>query len=519
MTARERLAVPATRRGPPLFDGTEWTFDLLQRLYEAIESVARDDLGLDVYPNQVEVISSEQMLDAYASLGMPILYRHWSFGKRFARDQRLYQKGLTGLAYEIVINSNPCISYNMEDNSAALHTLVMAHAAFGHNHFFKNNYLFREWTDAGSILDFLDYARRFVAACEERHGLAEVEAVLDAAHALMDHAVFRYHRRPEPTARELQARRRRIAEEQERSYNDLWRTVPRDPSRPSPTPVERETTERQEALHLPEENLLYFLELHSPILKDWQRELLAIVRQLAQYFYPQRQTKVMNEGCATFVHHHIVNTLYDQGRLSDGAMLEILHSHSSVVFQPGFDDPRYSGLNPYALGFNMMCDIKRIVVEPTAEDREWFPDLAGTGDWRAALRHAWANYRDESFIQQYLSPKLIRDMRLFVLLDEADEPFYRVGNIHDERGYRRVRQALARQYDPGIADPDIQVVDADLKGDRVLRLRHTVRDGIPLAESDRDQTLQHLRALWGYPVQMRGTDRLTGAPIYEAGTT
>lgn len=512
------IAKPAIQRSAPMFEGHEWTFDLLKRLYDEIEIVAREDLGLDVYPNQVEVISSEQMLDAYASLGMPILYRHWSFGKRFARDQRLYQQGRTGLAYEIVINSNPCISYNMEDNSAALHTLVMAHAAFGHNHFFKNNYLFREWTDADSILDFLDYGRRFITACEERHGLLEVEATLDAAHALMDHGVFRYHRRPEPTARELEERRHRIADEQERSYNDLWRTVPRNPSRPELTVTEQETKERQQALLLPEENLLYFLELHSPALKDWQRELLSIVRHLAQYFYPQRQTKVMNEGCATFVHHHIVNALYDKGLLSDGAMLEILHSHSSVVFQPDFDDPRYSGLNPYTLGFNMMSDIKRIVTEPKDEDREWFPDLAGTGDWRAALKHAWANYRDESFIQQYLSPRLIRDMRLFVLTDESDDPFYEVADIHDDRGYRHVRQSLARGYDPGIADPDIQVVDADLKGDRVLRLKHTVRDGIPLAESDRNQTLWHLKRLWGYEVQLTGEDRMSGDLIYESTT-
>lgn len=509
------LLAPAVKRAKPLFEGTEWTFDLLQRLYEEIEIVAREDLGLDVYPNQLEIISSEQMLDAYASLGMPILYRHWSFGKRFARDQKMYQKGLTGLAYEIVINSNPCISYNMEDNSAALHTLVMAHAAFGHNHFFKNNYLFREWTDAESILDFLDYARRFIAACEERYGLLEVETVLDAAHALMDHGVFRYHRRPEPTRREVEERRRRIAEEQERSYNDLWRTVPRDPSRPEPTLAEIEAKERRDALHLPEENLLYFLELHSPILRDWQRELLSIVRQLAQYFYPQRQTKVMNEGCATFVHHHIVNALYDKGLLSEGAMLEILHSHSNVVFQPAFDDPRYSGLNPYTLGFNMMCDIQRIVTEPKEEDREWFPDLAGTGDWRAALKHAWANYRDESFIQQYLSPKLIRDMRLFVLSDDSEESFYQVADIHDERGYRHVRRSLALGYDPGTADPDIQVVDANLKGDRVLRVQHTVRDGIPLDEKDRDLALDHLQTLWGYGVSLVAVDRDSGAVLGE----
>ena len=93
-----------------------------------------------------------------------------------------------------------------------------------------------------------------------------------------------------------------------------------------------------------------------------------------------------------------------------------------------------------------------------------------------------------------------------------------MADIHDERGYRHVRQSLARGYDPGIADPDIQVVDADLKGDRVLRLKHLVRDGIPLAERDRDQTLAHLRRLWGYEVALTGEDRLTGETIYESTT-
>ena len=119
----------------------------MQRTYDAIEEVALNDLGLDVYPNQVEVISTEQMLDAYSSIGMPLMYRHWSFGKHFARDETAYRKGHAGLAYEIVINSNPCISYNMEDNTMPMQALVMAHAAFGHNHFFKNNYLFRQWTE------------------------------------------------------------------------------------------------------------------------------------------------------------------------------------------------------------------------------------------------------------------------------------------------------------------------------------------------------------------------------------
>ena len=141
---------------------------------------------------QIEVITSEQMLDAYASVGLPLMYRHWSFGKRFAYHETLYRKGLQGLAYEIVINSNPCICYIMEENSMTMQTLVLAHAAFGHNHFFKNNYLFRQWTDAGGILDYLAFARDYVTKCEEKYGLDAVERVLDAAHALKEHGVNRY---------------------------------------------------------------------------------------------------------------------------------------------------------------------------------------------------------------------------------------------------------------------------------------------------------------------------------------
>ena len=98
------------------------------------------------------------------------MYQHWSFGKHFLREEHLYRKGRRGLAYELVINSNPCITYLMEENTMAMQALVTAHAAFGHNHFFKNNYLFRQWTDAGAILGYLDFAKSYIAKCEERHG-------------------------------------------------------------------------------------------------------------------------------------------------------------------------------------------------------------------------------------------------------------------------------------------------------------------------------------------------------------
>ncbi len=500
-----------------LFDSSDWTFDRLRAAYDAIEDVALNDLGLDIYPNQIEIISSEQMLDAYSSVGMPLMYRHWSFGKRFVRESHLYRKGFSGLAYEIVINSNPCISYNMEESSMAMQTLVMAHAAFGHNHFFKNNYLFRQWTDAEAILEYLNFAKGYIAQCEERHGPNAVEAILDAAHALMDQGVFRYQRPPKSSAKVKDEKRRDRLAYEEAMFRDIWRTVPVNEA-VLETEGQAEISERQGAMQLPAENLLYFLEKNSPALEPWQREVLRIVRCIAQYFYPQKQTKVMNEGCATFVHYTIINTLYDQGRLSEGAMLEMLDSHASVVFQPDFDDPRHRGINPYALGFEMMQDIKRICVEPTDEDREWFPEIAGCGDWRGTLRHAWASYRDESFIQQYLSPHVMRKFKLFSLTDDEKQSHYKVKAIHDERGYKEVRAALARSYDIGYVDPHIQVVDADMRGDRALQLEHLVRDGIALSVKHRDRVLGYVGALWGYDVHLVGIDADSGKEVYRASS-
>jgi spore cortex formation protein SpoVR/YcgB (stage V sporulation) len=495
----------------PLFTGPEWDFDKLKIVHDAIQEIAIGELGLDVYPVQIEVITSEQMLDAYASVGLPLMYRHWSFGKRFAYNETMYRKGLQGLAYEIVINSDPCLCYIMEENSMVMQTLVIAHAAFGHNHFFKNNYLFQQWTDASGILDYLAFARDFVAKAEELHGADRVERVLDAAHALMDQSVNRYARRKPLNFGEEQKRekeRRKFAEE---TFNDLWRTVP------TPEAIGKLKADEAHRLHaennrrfgLPEENLLYFMEKHAPALEGWERELCRIVRNIAQYYYPQKQTKMINEGCATFVHYEIMQRLHDKGLLTDGAMLEFLHSHTSVVFQPDFDDQRYSGINPYALGYAMMADLKRITLEPTPEDVQWFPEIAGNGDPYGTLREAWANYRDESFILQFMSPAVMRKFRLFRVRDDIDEPNMVIDAIHDEAGYRSLRSSLARNYDLSRREPDIQVVDVDMAGDRTLVLKHNVLDKITLDEKSCQSVLRHVAELWSYPVRLLEIDAVT----------
>lgn len=487
-----------------LYEGADWSFDTLQRIHDACEMIALDQLGLDVYPNQIEVITAEQMLDAYSSIGMPLFYKHWSFGKHFAHHEAFYRKGLKGLAYEIVINSSPCISYLMEENTATMQALVIAHAAFGHNHFFKNNYLFKLWTDAEGILDYLEFAKGYITRCEQRYGDIAVERTLDAAHALMSHGVHRHPGKRTIDLRHEEERERERRQHEERMFNDLWRTVPAGRSKnASEISIER----RRALLGLPQENILYFLEKSAPRLQPWQRELIRIVRHVAQYFYPQGQTKVMNEGVATYVHYQIMTRLHEQGSIGDGDFLEFLKSHTNVVFQPSFDDPRFSGFNPYALGFAMMQDIERIVATPENEDREWFPQIAGTGDVMGVLRDVWENYRDESFISQFLSPRLMRRMRMFHINDDPEETAgIKVAAIHDERGYRRIRRQLARQYDIGWIDPNIEVVDVDLSGDRRLLLRHTVANGSLLEETDVKRVMQHLADLWSYDVLLEEVD-------------
>ena len=477
----------------PLSTGGEWTFELLEAYDAAIADIAKNDFGLDTYPNQIEVINSEQMLDAYASTGMPIGYPHWSYGKEFVRQEHAYRTGERGLAYEIVINSSPCIAYLMEDNTMPLQALVIAHACYGHNSFFKGNYLFRQWTNAEAIVDYLVFARQYVMQSEERYGMEAVERTLDACHALMQYGVDR-HSRPAALSVEAERARLRGREEYARSrYDDLWRTVPESrkgvaAAGPAVFPVE------------PQENLLYFIEKHAPRLEPWQSEIVRIVRKLAQYFYPQGLTKVMNEGWATFWHHAILNRLYDKGLVDAGFMLEALRSHTNVVAQRGFDERGYGGLNPYALGFAMFTDLRRICERPTAEDREWFPDIAG-GDWMKVLGFAMRNFKDESFINQYLSPRLIRELRLFSIADRQDEAELEVDCIHNEAGYRRVRSLLAAQYDRDRQIPDIQVTRYERDGDRSLTLSHRQHRGRPLAE-DCSRVLAGLADLWGFKVRL-----------------
>jgi len=891
--------------------GQEWDFDKIEEIYVECKKIADEEYGLNYYPIQLEIISSEQMLDAYSSVGLPLFYTHWSFGEKFVKELEAYKRGYMGLAYEIVINSNPCIAYLMEENTMLMQSLVIAHAAFGHNHFFKNNYLFKQWTDADSIIDYLAFAKKYIRDCEEKYGYDEVEAVVDAVHSLQIYGVDKYTRPDSLSATKEKALRKDREDYIQSQLNNIWKTVPNSEE----NKTEEEAVERFPSE--PQENILYFIEKNAPRLEDWKREIIRIIRKISQYFYPQRQTQVMNEGClvegsrittehglmdiktlvdteytgkvwdgnkwervydwfvnndkpvikiitnkgyeifggedhkilignnwkklcemkigdninimpmsehewvknepilnkpllkkcwtdaevckmfdistttywrykrdssyadtmingdaskcaqvakfleenndnistmqstriipsypdtmtpelaswlgylvgdgnvsynsriicltsgdysiienfrtltykifgkhinvviskeenryrakisnaeilsfitnelnikigksssvkeipqilfsatkgsvvafirsyfdadgcatkdgkvilvsnskklissiqelllyfnifcsyrlqkdntyhliidginalyyrdcigfglqrkqdrlsildnrkflcrkptatiekieiskdttydfsvtnshqyyhmgtinhncATFFHYKIIHELYKKGIIDKGAMLEFYASHTGVTKQPDFDACNYSGINPYALGFAMYRDIERVSMEPTDEDREWFAnqDWVGNGDWLANVKWAVENFKDESFVQQFLSPKVMRDMRLFSVHDDEQDPKLLISGIHNKQGYKTVRDALSKQYNIGYHIPDIQVYNVDRWGDRSLTLRHYMVNKRPLEPESTNDTLRFISYLWGYNVRIESVD-------------
>jgi stage V sporulation protein R len=473
--------------------GSEWTLDDLVAIERACAEHAAG-YGLDTFPNQLEVITSEQMLDSYVSSGLPVNYGHWSFGKHFLIESAKYRMGANALAYEIVINTNPCIAFLMEDNSLAMQALVIPHACFGHNSFSKGNYLFRQWTQPDAILDYMLFARNYVADCEERYGFEKVEQTLDALHALRDQGLDKYKRpRKLDTRKERAEQAKRLSQAQETMRQaEYYSLVPQAAKAAKADAVFPAS---------PEENLLYFIEKHAPKLEPWQRELARIVRKIAQYFYPQRQTQVMNEGWATFWHHRLINDMYDAGQIHQGILLECLHSHTNVIKQR-----EYSSLNPYALGFAAWNEIKRVCENPTDEDREYLPDIAGK-DWLETFHDTMQNYRDESFLLQFLTPKLVRDFRLMNIQSREGLDHWTVNHTAGPEDFKAIRSELSAAYRLETSMPEISVVRYAIDTDRKLVLQHQSYNGKLLHKAQAEQTLKHLRLLWGFDVSLETVDQ------------
>jgi len=433
-----------------------------ERIRERVQA-----FGLSCYPQEFELCDHNQMLGYMAYSGMPSHYPHWSYGKAYEKLKTLYDYGVSGLPYEMVINSNPALAYLMRDNTLLLQILTIAHV-YGHNDFFKNNATFASTRAEFTITTFKAHAARVRRYAEDPSiGLEKVESIVDAAHALSLQC-----------RRNLAIRKRSIEE----ARSDLL-----EAARPAVDPfqsIHRRAEYTEPDLRKvppePDEDLLLFIRDHNPYLTDWEKDLLTIVHEEAQYFIPQIETKIMNEGWASYWHKQILDSL----ELPDGLQIEFIVRHNQVV------RPFPGGLNPYHLGFKVWEDIRRRYDNPTPEEREQIGDAGKSGVEK--MFEIRETDRDASFLRRHLTERLLRELDLFQHDTRGEDMV--VSKVADAENWRDVKQVLLQNV--GMATvPVIKVDDADFGGNRTLYLVHS-HDGRDLQLAYAEKTLAYVHHLW-----------------------
>lgn len=475
-----------------LFDNADWTEASLQEIWQVIKDIAVNEFKLDFYDPYFEVVTFEEMLQIY-STSFPIMYNHWSFGKSYEELYKKYKNNRTSIAYEVIFNTSPALCYLLENNTSVMQALVMAHAAVGHSAFFKMNTFMRENTNAVTIIPFMKNMRRFVSECESKYGFKRVEQILDACISLSAYGIDRAEK-PVYTNKQKESKKLKRLQEQEKDFDLLVEKL-----RP-----EEDQDKKEEKVERHEENLLKFVAKYSPGLKIWERELINMFCKVEQYFYPQRLTKTMNEGFASFWHYQLMTRLSELGYLKEGDFLEFLHSHTGVLCQHGMEHKYYRGMNPYKMGIEVFNEIKRICKDPTEEDKQYFPSLIGK-NWVDEVNYAAANFRDASFIQQYLSPKLVRDFKFVNINADSTKEYNEVDACHDTEDFKKIRKLLESHYDYYSMLPYISVEGASLKGNRTLYLNIVEKRNRQVEEESLGTSLLLLKTLWPYPIRFTYT--------------
>ncbi|OGI66770.1 MAG: stage V sporulation protein R [Candidatus Muproteobacteria bacterium RBG_16_60_9] len=437
-----------------------WTTADLEQWDERIRTKA-EEFGLACFTQEFEVCDQEQMLGYMAYHGMPAQYPHWSFGKAYEKLKTLYTYGVSGLPYEMVINANPSLAYLMRDNSLCLQLLTISHV-YGHNDFFRNNYMFRDTRPESTIGQFKLHADRIRGYLEDPSiGPTKVEETLDAAHALS------------LQCRRHTAIRKLSADEQRERALDAARPA-KDPYARIHKPQEYREPDLSKVPLEPEEDLLAFIAAHNPYLAEWQRDLLRIVHGQSQYFLPQIETKIMNEGWACYWHHKIMSSL----ELPDDLHIEFLVNHNQVV------RPHVGNLNPYHVGFILWHDLAK----------RHGGDAGSTAP--ATLFEVRESERDVSFLRRFLTRELMEEMHMFEYQRQEDALV--VSRVVDEDDWEAVKQTLLKNIGMNTV-PVIRVIDADFGHNRTLRLEHE-HDGRDLDLDHMERTLKHVHRLWSRPV-------------------
>lgn len=426
-----------------------------------------EEVGLDCYPQEFEVIGYNDMLAYEAYVGMPSKYPHWSYGKAYEKNKTLYSFNMTGLPYEMVINSDPSLAYLMRENTLLLQILTMAHV-YGHNDFFKNNRLFRDGTRADKTIEMFkldaDIIRGYIN--DPSIGYSEVERVIDAAHSIRYQVPRVIGVKKVSEEKIKQGMLDDYAKKREqRSILDQYEEI----EMPDINKIPLE----------PDDDVIQFI-INYGDLEDWERNILSIVRRESMYFIPQIETKIMNEGWASFWHYNILKKL----NLDDGLYLEFIKRHNDVIA------PNPYSLNPYYIGFKVLQDIdKRYGREKLFEVREL--------------------ERDNSFLRKYLTQELCEELGLFKYGKKGLDIV--VDEVSDENGWKKIRDTIATECGVG-SIPYIRVKEMDRK-DFSLNLEH-VFDGRELEASYTKRTLKHIYELWKRKVTLTTKNKDGSEVVY-----
>ncbi|EPY12831.1 MULTISPECIES: SpoVR family protein [Paenibacillus] len=457
----------------------------MQELEYAIDEITEiaEGFGLDFYPMRYEICPAD-IIYTFGAYGMPTRFSHWSFGKTFHKMKMQYDFGLSKI-YELVINSNPCYAFLLEGNSLIQNKLIVAHV-LAHCDFFKNNARFSATNR--NMVDSMSVTAERVNQYEMEYGTQAVESFIDAVLGIQEHIDPNVIKpRNLDKERYMEAKLRELREAQPRDpgrYDDLWELDRRSQASKSSKFSLHDMSNRPFPPE-PEKDIIWFIQQFSPVLEDWQRDIMSMLRDEMLYFWPQIETKIMNEGWASYWHQRIIREL----DLTSEETVEYAKLNSSVV------QPSRHSLNPYYLGIKLFEDIEKRWDEPTKEEQERYGRQPGQG--RAKIFEVRELESDQSFLRNYLTKKLTEELDLYIF--EKKGPEWKITdkswqNIRDQLVYSRVNGGF----------PYITVEDGDYQRSGELYLVHQY-EAVELDLKYVERTLPYVYTLWGKPVHVETT--------------
>ncbi|MGP4072058.1 SpoVR family protein [Piscibacillus sp. B03] len=441
----------------------------LERAIDEITEIA-EGFGLDFYPMRYEICPSD-IIYTFGAYGMPTRFSHWSFGKAFHRMKLEYDLGLSKI-YELVINSNPCYAFLLDSNSLIQNKLIVAHV-LAHCDFFKNNVRFSN--TSRDMVESMSASAERIRSYEIKYGKQEVEDLLDAALAIQEHI--------DPSL--LRAKMNDSNNDESEltknkgPYDDLWDLD--DPE--SLSPEQKRGKKRKRFPPQPEKDILFFIQEYSQDLEEWQRDVLTIMRDEMLYFWPQLETKIMNEGWASYWHVRILREM----DLTEEESIEFAKLNASVV------QPSTTSINPYYLGYKMFEDIEKRWNNPTEEEMERFGRVPGQG--REKMFEVREIEGDISFLRNYLTKNLVEELDLYLFQKQGDD--YKIV----DKQWESVRDQLIQSRVNG-GFPFIMVEDGDYLRSGELLLKHYY-EGMELDIKYIERTLPYVYHLWGRPVHLQ----------------